>query len=898
MDHSTPQQHDPHTSEWNGTGEAVDLRPSNLPIARVQRAWERKPASPLARNRFHVGKLWKRSAAPTALASTSQATTDAPEQLRRSRLRLTAQSPMRAVKKLRVDSGYGLGAQASRWDARPTESPVRKIVTRAGAAESDNVELLELEEEDDGVVGVSDQGGGAGEVTIEILDEEGHAVEVRENVGEEVGNEEWEDEHRSGEDEEDAVEAGAEDEATQELKGAAEADDEVRDVPASIPAIAQFQENGIPDDDVVIEDDAQLQASEADGSTILIERSGPSKAEVSTQSPENVPERLAENHGRSSPKSSPQLQKLDEGVTIAQPVSSTSHPASPYADLVLTPKSIRSSPVHERASSAPPEVEPKPLSPEKFFKTRLSDDTALLQAFISRAQEDKSSRRLSVTQRESLSNRRDSDTVRQALASPFKPAESVLGDLDPNSPSPRKTAPAGVAEQADPNSLALATAPAAQDEADPIEDPEQSAESSTKTRRSARGRRRPQVLSQSVYSAPPSQRIQIRGHGANVDLKKSEAQELAMLTRTNTRKNKQGSVLPKLRLVKMPPQNESDGGNEAAEETEGSNKEGRRGVKWNEQLVSFFEPASVDTSGWSDEGPEERMPWERPALPDDSDEETEDRPRGETVKPETKKSKEVPQLESAAHTMGLTTLTPVPAAETPSKPKIRRLKKPRTASTPGKGPAPVMESDPTPAEQAASTSGEMQKPASTIPKPKRSRIATPAKGLTSASLLPADVQQPVTAERKAPPSAKKRLPSKLPAPMPVASATTANGNTTASVAGQGKENLTASTPAKRPPVGSLPQSKLFAPKLDLSSSAASKSAGLTFPNLNSQQQPPEGGDEAMAPGLSSPAKRGRGKVVFGPGEVGEGGGGSATGNEGLGLKSPAKKRTSKRLPVS
>ncbi|KAH9840426.1 hypothetical protein Tdes44962_MAKER07929 [Teratosphaeria destructans] len=802
---------------------------------------------------------------------------------------------MRAVKKMCLDSGYGLGAQVSRWDDRPTESPARKIVTRAGAARSEDVELLELEEEDDEVVGVSGQ---EGEVTIEILDEEGNAVEVPENVGDEEWEDIGEDEDGSGKDEEDTAETVAEDKATPELKGDAEADHMVQDVPASTPGTAQIQESGSADGDMVIEDDAQLQSSEADDSVVTIQRSEPSRAEVGTQSPEQVPERLADHHGPLSPTSSPQSRKLDEGVDVAQPATSTSFPASPLADLVLTPKSIRSSPANARASSAPPEEEPKPLSPEKSFKPRLSDDTALLQAFINRAREDKSSRRLSVTQRESLSNRRDSDTVRQALASPAKPAESVLGDLDPNSPSPRKTAPAGLAERPELIPLALATTPAAQNEADPIEDPEQLAESSTKTRRSARGRRRPQVLSQSVYSAPPSQRIQIRGHGANVDLKKSEAQELAMLTRTNTRKNKQGSVLPKLRLVKMPPQNESGGGNEGGEETEGSSKEGRKGVKWNEQLVSFFEPGSVDTSGWSDEGPEERMPWEIPALPDDSDEETEDPAKEETVdpgKPKAKRPREVPQLENGAHTMGLTTPTLLPAAETPSKPKIRRLKAPRTASTPGKGPAPILESDLSQAEQAASTSGETQKAASTIPKPKRSRIATPAKGLTSASLLPSDVQQPVATEKK--PPAKKRIPSKLPAPMPVASAPTASGNTTASGAGQGKENLTASTPAKRPPAGTLPQSKLFAPKLEFSSSVGARSAGLTFPNLHAQP-PPEGGDEAPVPGLSSPAKKGRGRVVFGQGEAGEGGGNAGGGgNEGLGLKSPAKKRSSRRVPI-
>ncbi|KAJ8605984.1 hypothetical protein MRB53_041277 [Persea americana] len=67
------------------------------------------------------------------------------------------------------------------------------------------------------------------------------------------------------------------------------------------------------------------------------------------------------------------------------------------------------------------------------------------QAFINRASESKNGRRTSATaRRESLENRRNSDVVRQALASPaVKPvAADVLGDLDPNSPSPRKQAAA------------------------------------------------------------------------------------------------------------------------------------------------------------------------------------------------------------------------------------------------------------------------------------------------------------------------------------------------------------------------------------------------------------------------------------------------------------------------
>ena len=46
-------------AQWQPT-DTTHLGPGNLPIARVQRAWERKPASPLSRRKVRVGKVWKR----------------------------------------------------------------------------------------------------------------------------------------------------------------------------------------------------------------------------------------------------------------------------------------------------------------------------------------------------------------------------------------------------------------------------------------------------------------------------------------------------------------------------------------------------------------------------------------------------------------------------------------------------------------------------------------------------------------------------------------------------------------------------------------------------------------------------------------------------------------------
>ena len=58
------------------------------------------------------------------------------------------------------------------------------------------------------------------------------------------------------------------------------------------------------------------------------------------------------------------------------------------------------------------------------------DDTALLKNFLSRAAASKANKAENIARRESLQNRRDSDVVRHALASPRK----VLEDKDPTRP--------------------------------------------------------------------------------------------------------------------------------------------------------------------------------------------------------------------------------------------------------------------------------------------------------------------------------------------------------------------------------------------------------------------------------------------------------------------------------
>jgi hypothetical protein len=493
----------------------------------------------------------------------------------------------------------------------------------------------------------------------------------------------------------------------------------------------------------------------------------------------------------------------------------------------------------ERSASAPPE-EPQ-TSPRKPVKPRVSDDTALLQAFLNRAAENKGSRRMSTQKRESITNRRDSDAVRQALgesvASPAK--ADVLGELDVNSPSPRKSSASAMDTSAAFDEVINdATTIAAQ--ADAGDD----LSVGQRTRRSGRGTRRAQPSTPALPN-----KISIRGNAENVVLKRTEAQEMALLTRNNTRKNKGGALLPPLRLTKIASQlnPDADAPSDAQDEGMSEKADGARGVKWAETLVEYFQGGDMSESS---------------VLSDELN--------GPTTQADSTVSKM--EIEPSAG-VGDTASAP-PPSETPSKPKIRRLKAPRTAAAPGKAPA---------VPEAPNDSEGLPAPDSkpAAPTKRRSRIATPAKGLTNASLLPSDfdpqpvVPAPATEGKKSAPAKKKPPPvSKLPGP----------ASSTSSL-GQGKENLI-SSPAKKKPTmatakNALPTTQTFAPRLDFSKSAKLEPA----PTANGQVD--------SVPGLMSPAKKGgRSRNVFANGkEIEEMGVSVGARAEGPGLSSPAKKRT-------
>ncbi|KAI6887762.1 hypothetical protein KC360_g1153 [Hortaea werneckii] len=1109
--------------------DTAHLQPSNLPIARVQRAWERRPLSPLSRRKLRVGKVWKRpsQAQNHAVTRPTPTTEDGngndQRGTKRFKARSSVNSPLKPVKKLCLDSDYGLAPRVAVWDGRPVGSPNRKIVTRSRFANGTaNEELLELDEEEDDGRYAQDEA----ESRIEFFDDQGAVLDE-----DSADSGAWEDEEvydptmmhledavhheevsRDGPDDQQASQADAEHQKQADLpiqrshrteEIATEQKDNVQGVQQSPEhalntVTAPHQAVDLPDGFVSpVRQRRKLRAGsfkKASGSrreTLPAQFAPPSDPSVTTERTEDAQVSSDQNAVASNPALSSHTeatthatsgatdgpQDADAGRTVenewedvedeAETTSSHIPPTSadveadeehstsfvlPVDSLGGAPasdvqpegkdreesesaKDLEPSPVHtavlpppkpalrhsprrkstsplkpsalapradqphyvaftpikqsnlsvykhvpnsreqdegstppsntssveissssltDRALSAPAE-EPSQTSPRRQAKPpRVSDDTALLQAFLNRAAERRSGRRVSATEQEALFHRRDSDVVKAALASPGKAldgtgAHEVLGELDSNRNSPKRTAstPSEATgkdiEMTDKpiESQTTAVSVSSKGEArhkdlseDPIEEAQPAASdarsesSGSASRRSDRSRRKPQALSQQATTGPS--RITIRGpHQTNAGIsesnKRTEAQELALATKNNTRKNKGGSVLPMQRLNKLAKAAAGELGGvgdlnaeaatEQSEDAETHGKPGKKGVRWAETLVSFYQGSGMlaDLAQLSDAGAEERMPWERPALASEDEE----------------ADKMDAQIEGSAE--DVVPVAPAPA-DTPSKPKgkTRRMRTPRTASAAGSTASGVDtemkdhnkggETAPGPQQPQEET----QPPAKprTATQARRSRIATPAKSSTTSAQPSANVQQqqqqppsqPATepAKRNAPLPKKRTMASRLPAP--------SSTSTTSSTVGGGKENLISSPPKKRTAAPSqqqqqsgaaIPSSKTFAPKLDFNdqkpatkfeqpaaTTAVHHSEGTGMPGLQSPARKTGARRAGSAFNGSSSLRQQEGRnAAHAGGAVGGGGGGQGEGDVPMGLRSPAKRRVTRRTGV-
>ncbi|OJD40545.1 uncharacterized protein BKCO1_1000352 [Diplodia corticola] len=200
------------------------------------------------------------------------------------------------------------------------------------------------------------------------------------------------------------------------------------------------------------------------------------------------------------------------------------------------------------------EVTEDPSSP-------IDEDTAFLKDFLSRADASKASREAAATRLDTMTKRRDSDILRQALASP----RMALDNTDLNSSDATNTeSPSRKAEEKDNDDASSTSALDGEkrnfgDLTSDLTLEEPAAESPAPAKATlvpkAQSNRRSSRARQTRLPTTPSgpNRIQFRGaSGADtVVIKKSDAQELAAVTRTNTKKNKGSALAAPIRLNKL-----------------------------------------------------------------------------------------------------------------------------------------------------------------------------------------------------------------------------------------------------------------------------------------------------------------------------------------------------------
>ena len=210
---------------------------------------------------------------------------------------------------------------------------------------------------------------------------------------------------------------------------------------------------------------------------------------------------------------------------------------------------------------------------------RLSDDTTMLKAFLDRAQAKKASKDVRAFPREPQPH---------PSLSPRRSPRKALAEKDGNSPSPQKprdlthrpgTPPSKKQVHHNVND-ALLWEDIDEISASPIEH--------QRTRRSARSKKLPVPTKAIVATAGAPSFIPVRrADGTDpVVLQKGVAQELATLTRANTRRNKGQAKLPVFMLEEIQVQVIGEVDQERSV-TRSQTKDTRKNVGWDEKLVYF-----------------------------------------------------------------------------------------------------------------------------------------------------------------------------------------------------------------------------------------------------------------------------------------------------------------------
>ena len=180
--------------------------------------------------------------------------------------------------------------------------------------------------------------------------------------------------------------------------------------------------------------------------------------------------------------------------------------------------------------------------------TRFSDDTTLLQDFLNRARAHKAAKATPQPPSQ-LNPLHCTSPLPPPRRSPRRSPRKALHELDRNSPSPTKprdtTLQPGTPSKAHKHASLTASSTTTTNDANPTAPPSR--------RRSARTRLPTPAAPKTHPSAPRLIPLIRRGAdgGDPVVLKKSEAQDLALATRANTRRNKAGAKLPALTLQSL-----------------------------------------------------------------------------------------------------------------------------------------------------------------------------------------------------------------------------------------------------------------------------------------------------------------------------------------------------------
>ncbi len=241
--------------------------------------------------------------------------------------------------------------------------------------------------------------------------------------------------------------------------------------------------------------------------------------------------------------------------------------------------------------------------------TRFSDDTTLLKDFLNRARAHKAAK-ATPTPSEPLNTL---DTAKPLPSpprrSPRRSPRKALFELDRNSPSPTKsrdvplrlgTPPGEVDKHVDSNNDG-------DDDDDADDDAAATPKEPTSCRRSARTRLpTPAAANKNQLGGPSFIPVVRRGmiEGAEpVMLKKSEAQELAGVTRANTRRNKGGARLPALRLKGLDVETSPGVKEMGAKGVKGAKKAKEKTVEWDQQLVYYHSQEEAVGEGGGKDAP-------------------------------------------------------------------------------------------------------------------------------------------------------------------------------------------------------------------------------------------------------------------------------------------------------